>query len=46
MSGRIFDSFFAPKGVAFFGSIRPGKIGYEIIKSTKEGGFEGRVYPI
>jgi acyl-CoA synthetase (NDP forming) len=39
-------AFFNPEGVAFLGSIKPGKIGYEILKSVKEGGFEGRVYPI
>jgi len=46
MTNRALDSFFLPQGVVFFGSIKPGKIGYEILKSMKEGGFEGKVYPI
>ena len=46
MTHEIFDSFFMPEGVAFLGSIKPGKIGYEILKSMKEGGFQGKVYPI
>jgi len=41
-----FDSFFVPRAVAFAGSIKPGKIGYEIIKNMKEGGYQGKVYPI
>lgn len=46
MGDTIFDAFFMPGGVAFFGSIKPGKIGFEILKSMKEGGFQGRVFPI
>jgi acyl-CoA synthetase (NDP forming) len=46
MGDSIFDSFFVPTGVAFLGSIRPGKIGYEILRSVKEGGFQGQVYPV
>ncbi len=46
MTGDVFDSFFEPKGVVVFGSIKPGKIGYEITTSMKEGGFEGKIYPI
>jgi len=42
----IFDSFFLPQGVALLGSVKAGKIGYEILKSIKDGGFEGRVYPV
>lgn len=32
--------------MVFLGSIKPGKIGYEMLKSTKEGGFQGRVFPV
>jgi len=46
MKSHAFDSFFAPKAVAFAGSIKPGKIGYEIIKSMKEGGYQGKIYPV
>jgi acyl-CoA synthetase (NDP forming) len=46
MTGKIFDAFFKPEGVAFLGSIKPGKIGYEILKSMEEGGFQGQVYPV
>jgi acyl-CoA synthetase (NDP forming) len=46
MRSHVFDCFFAPKAVAFAGSIKPGKIGYEIIKSMKEGGFQGNICPI
>jgi len=46
MSSQSLDSFFTPKAVAFAGSIKPGKIGYEIIKSMKEGGYQGGIYPI
>jgi acyl-CoA synthetase (NDP forming) len=46
MRDRVLDAFFMPEGVVFFGSIKPGKIGYEIIKSMKEGGFQGKIYPV
>ena len=46
MRSHPFDSFFAPKAVAFAGSIKSGKIGYEIIKSMKEGGYQGKIYPL
>ena len=42
----ILDSFFVPQSVALFGSVKAGKIGYEILKSTKEGGFQGKLYPV
>ncbi len=32
--------------MAFLGSIRPGKIGFEMLKSTQAGGFRGEIYPI
>jgi len=44
--GEIFKALFNPGGVAFFGSLKPGKIGYEILKSNQGGGFQGEVYPI
>jgi acetate---CoA ligase (ADP-forming) len=41
------ESFFKPKSVAIIGASRqPGKVGYEIVKSMKEDGFPGKVYPI
>lgn len=46
MRSHAFDAFFKPKAVAFAGSIKPGKIGYEIIKSMKEGGYQGNIYPV
>lgn len=46
MADYLFDSFFNPRGVVLFGSVKPGKIGYEILRSIKEGGFQGKVYPI
>ena len=36
MSIELFDAFFKPDGVVFLGSIKPGKIGYEMLKSTKD----------
>ena len=46
MNSHFLDSFFTPKAVAFTGSIKPGKIGYEIIKNMKEGKFQGQIYPV
>lgn len=46
MKTHFLDRFFVPKAVAFAGSIKPGKIGYEIIKSMKEGGYQGNIYPV
>ena len=38
------DKFFNPKSVAIIGASRqPGKVGYEILKSMKDGGFEGKM---
>jgi acetyltransferase len=40
-------SFFDPKSVAIIGASRqPGKVGYEILKSMKDGAYEGDIYPI
>lgn len=46
MANDLFRCFFEPQSVALFGSIKPGKIGYEILASIREGGFRGKVYPI
>ena len=46
MKTHFLDRFFVPKAVACAGSIKPGKIGYEIIKSMKEGGYQGNIYPV
>lgn len=46
MENQVLDSFFLPKAAAFAGSIKPGKIGYEIIKSMKEGGYQGKIHPL
>ena len=46
MKTHFLDRFFVPKAAAFAGSIKPGKIGYEIIKSMKEGGYQGNIYPV
>jgi 3-hydroxypropionyl-CoA synthetase (ADP-forming) len=41
------DEFFNAKSIAVIGaSTRPGKIGYEIVGSLAETGFEGNIYPI
>jgi acyl-CoA synthetase (NDP forming) len=38
---------FDPQGVAVVGASRnPGKLGYHVMKSLTEGGFEGAVFPI
>ncbi len=42
-----FNNFFNPKSVAIVGaSQQKGKVGYEILKSMIEGGYEGQIYPI
>lgn len=46
MDVQVFQALFCPQEVVFWGSLRPGKIGFEILKSTREGGFEGGVYPV
>ena len=41
------DSFFSPKSVAVVGASREkGKVGYEILASLIDGGFEGDIYPV
>src|SRR5512136_1297712 len=43
---ETFEALFNPEEVVFFGSLKAGKIGYEILKSNQEGGFQGKVYPV
>lgn len=41
------EKFFKPQSVAVVGaSARKGKVGYEILTSIIEGGFEGDIYPV
>jgi len=45
--GYDLDSLFNPKAVAVIGASRKeGSIGYMVVKGLKEGGFEGKIYPI
>jgi len=42
-----FENFFSPKSVAIVGaSQKEGKVGYEILKSMIEAGFDGNIFPI
>jgi acetyltransferase len=42
-----FKKFFNPSSVAIVGASRTkGKVGYEILKSMLEGGYEGSIFPI
>lgn len=44
---RPMDFFFEPRSIAVIGaSTKRGKVGYEIVKSLLESGFEGDVYPV
>lgn len=39
--------FFNPRSIAVIGaSSKPGRIGYEVLSSIKEGGYEGEIFPI
>jgi 3-hydroxypropionyl-CoA synthetase (ADP-forming) len=41
------DFFFKPKSIAVLGaSSKPGKIGYEVLKSIIDAGYEHEIYPI
>ncbi len=41
------ENFFSPKSVAVIGASRkPGKVGYEILKSLLDGNYEGDIFPI
>ncbi len=47
MNKEVLDGLFKPKSVAVIGaSATPGKIGYSVIKSLINGGYEGPIYPI
>lgn len=46
MENLKLNAFFMPNVLACFGSIKSGKIGYEILKNIREGGFQGDVFPI
>lgn len=47
MNKEALDGLFRPKSVAVIGaSATPGKIGYSVIESLIEGGYEGSIYPI
>lgn len=47
MNKEALDGLFRPKSVAVIGaSSTPGKIGYSVIESLIEGGYEGSIYPI
>ncbi len=44
---RPMDFFFEPKSIAVIGaSTKPGKVGYEIVKSLMESGFGGEIFPV
>ena len=41
------EKFFNPKSVAIIGASRvKNKVGYEILKSMIEGGYEGEIFPV
>jgi acetyl coenzyme A synthetase (ADP forming)-like protein len=43
----MLDNFFNPKSVAIVGASRQkGKVGYEILKSMLDAGFEGKIFPV
>jgi acetyl coenzyme A synthetase (ADP forming)-like protein len=43
----MLDNFFNPKSVAIVGASRQkGKVGYEILKSMLDAGYEGKIYPV
>ena len=45
--GDLVDDFFAPNAVAVVGaSGRPGKIGYEVLRTLVRSAFKGGVYPV
>lgn len=47
MGSANLSAFFNPSGIAVIGaSDRPGKLGHEILKNLREGGFPGALYPI
>ncbi len=41
------DTIFKPKSIALIGASKvPGKVGYSLLKNVKDGGYEGRIYPV
>lgn len=43
----MFSNFFKPKSVAIVGASRQqGKVGYEILHSMVQGGYEGKIFPV
>ena len=43
----MLDSFFNPQSVAVIGASRASeKLGYAVLSNVKEGGFQGRLYPV
>jgi len=40
------NDFFNPESVAIFGSTKPKKVAYEILRNILEGGYEGKIYLI
>jgi len=43
----MLDNFFNPKSVAIVGASRQkGKVGYEILRSMLEAGYEGKIFPV
>ena len=47
VSLRSLSPMFQPKSVAVIGaSDRPGRIGFEVVKSLVKGGFSGSIYPV
>lgn len=43
----MLDTFFHPKSVAVIGASRdPEKLGYAVLANLKEGGYQGRLYPV
>ena len=46
MESHVSKALFNPDEVVFFGSLKAGKIGFEILKSNQEGGYRGKVYPV
>jgi len=47
MASKHMENFFKPSSIAVIGASRkPNKIGYQLLRSIVEAGFEGDVYPI
>lgn len=47
MLSKDLEKFFNPDSIAVVGASRdPDKIGYELIRNLKEGGYPGKIYPV